>query len=106
MAFFRFLSLVLIVVALMLLGADVVTTLERGGQTIVRSFDQVLKLVGIDTVKALPAGAPPQFVALWVAVLSWPGWAVIGVPGALLGIAVSGPRKAKPPPPAPPPIVR
>jgi hypothetical protein len=106
MALLRFISLVLIVVALMLLGADVVTTLEQGGQTMVRSFDQVLKLVGIDAMTALAQDAPSQFVALWTAVLSWPGWAVIGVPGALLGIVASGPRKPPKAPPAPPPIVR
>lgn len=106
MALLRFVSLVLIVIALMLLGADVVTTLEQGGQTMVRSFAQVLKLLGIDAMNAPPQDAAPQFLALWSAVLSWPGWAVIGVPGALLGIVASGPRKGPPPPPAPPPIVR
>jgi len=106
MALLRFISLVLIVVALMLLGADVVTTLEQGGQTMVRSFDQVLKLVGIDALNAGPRDTPSQFVTLWMTVLSWPGWAVVGVPGALLGIVASGPRKPPPAPPAPPPIVR
>ena len=106
MALLRFISLVLIVIALMLLGADVVTTLEQSGQTMVRSFAQVLKLFGFDAMNALPVDAPPQFVAVWKTVLSWPGWGVIGVPGALLGILASGPRKRPPPPPAPPPIVR
>jgi len=106
MALLRFFSLALIVLALMLLGADVVSTLEQGGMTVVRSFAQVLKLVGIDAMKALPADAPPQVVAAWTTVFSWPGWAVIGVPGALLGIVASGPRKSPPSPPHPPPIVR
>ena len=106
MAIFRFLSLVLIVVALMLLGADVVTTLEKGGVTVVRSFDQILMLFGIKAQDALPENTPVPFVALWMTLLSWPGWGVIGVPGTLLGIVTAGPRKRKPPPPTPPPIVR
>ena len=106
MALLRFLSLVLIVLALMLLGADVVSTLEQGGGTMVRSFADVLKLVGVNAVNALPGDAPPQFVSVWMTLISWPGWAVLGVPGALLGIVASGPRKTPPPPAAPPPIVR
>ena len=37
----RFLSLVLIVLGLMLLGADVIASLEKGGEITVRSLDQV-----------------------------------------------------------------
>ena len=37
----RFVSLALIIIALMLLGADMVTSLEKGGQIAVRSIEQV-----------------------------------------------------------------
>ncbi len=40
----RLVSLVLVVAALMLLGADAVTSLERGGGITVRSIDQVWAL--------------------------------------------------------------
>ena len=40
----RLVSLILIVAALMLLGADAVTSLENGGEIIVRSLDQVWAL--------------------------------------------------------------
>jgi len=44
----RVLSLALIVIALMLLGADVVSTLEMPGHLVVRSLDRILMLFGID----------------------------------------------------------
>ena len=37
----RLVSLILIVIALMLLGADAVTSLEKGGELTVRSLDMV-----------------------------------------------------------------
>ena len=64
----RVLSLILIVAALMLLGADAVSSLENGGKIIVRSLDQVWALfdkTGMDAFHAwagrhLPAHYPPQ----------------------------------------------
>ena len=43
--FARLISLILIVIALLLLGADAVTSLEKGGELTVRSLDTVWMLV-------------------------------------------------------------
>ena len=84
----RLISLILVVSALMLLGADIVTSLENGGKIMVRSLDQVFALFD-------KAGAPafhvwinahlPGFLARTVGgLLGLWGWAVLGVPGIVL----------------------
>jgi hypothetical protein len=84
----RLLSLVLIVIALMLLGADVLSSLEKGGQITVRSIDQVWTMIypaGDIGFKAWLANNLPAMLAGWVeAVLRLPGWAVSGVLGVIL----------------------
>jgi hypothetical protein len=85
----RVLSLLLIVAALMLLGADAVSSLENGGKIIVRSLDQVWALfdkTGMDAFHAwigrhLPSPLPSAISAIF----TLPGWAATGVPGAVLG---------------------
>ena len=44
MAFFRFFALILIVLGLMLLGADVVTMLESGQEPVLRTLENVWAL--------------------------------------------------------------
>ncbi|HEY2445229.1 MAG TPA: hypothetical protein VGI20_05760 [Rhizomicrobium sp.] len=84
----RFVSLVLLVIALMLLGADAVTSLEKGGQITVRSIDQVWALFSpgsIDGFKAwLEHSLPSPFPGWFYAVLALPAWALTGVPGVVL----------------------
>jgi len=84
----RFISLILIAVAIMLLGADIITSLEHGGQITVRSIDQVWAIVD----KAGDAGFKswigrnfPSFLASWTySVMALPGWGVTGVIGVIL----------------------
>jgi hypothetical protein len=103
MLIFRIVGLFLIVVALMLLGADLVSTLEANGGTTIRSFAQILALLGADTNSWI-ARMPQLIATILGAVFSWPGWAVLGIPGVLLGL-VGGPARKKhralPPPPPP-----
>lgn len=107
MLIFRLIGLVLIVLALMLLGADLVSTLEKNGETVMRSFDQILLLVGVDAKPWLQQLLSPPFANGFVAVLSWPGWAVLGIPGAILGMLAAGRRERRQPlPPSSPPINR
>lgn len=83
----RLIALVLTVCALMLLGADAVTSLEKGGEISVRSLDTVWALLnksGLDAFKtwidhhaAFMAQSVYSFLAL-------PGWAVSGVIGVIL----------------------
>lgn len=84
----RFISLILIVVALMLLGADLITSLEHHGPITVRSLEQVWALVSKASVagfnvwmqRALPSPVPAWIVA----VLALPAWALTGVLGVVL----------------------
>ena len=84
----RLISLILIVSALMLLGADAVTSLERGGEVYVRSVAQVWALFGKDSVEGFKAwtnATLPGFLAQGVySVLAVPGWSITGVIGVIL----------------------
>src|ERR1700744_2515664 len=84
----RLVSLVLIVLALMLLGADVLTSLEKGGEITVRSIDQVWMIIDKSSdiaFKAWLARALPAFVSsAFNALIALPGWAVFGVLGVIL----------------------
>lgn len=83
----RLISLILIVIALMLLGADAVTSLERRGELTVRTLGAVwgalnpASLTGfkdwIQNHAAFLAQAVYSFLAL-------PGWAATGVLGVIL----------------------
>lgn len=91
----RFVSLVLIVFALVLLGADMVASLQKGGQIVVRSIEQVWRYFGpasIDGTKSwvehrLPSPLPDWFYS----VLALPAWALTGVLGVLIAF-LSGRR--------------
>jgi hypothetical protein len=84
----RLLSLVLIVIALMLLGADVLASFEKGGEITVRSIEQVWAIVykpGLDGFKAWMGHSLPSPLPAWVeAIIRLPGWAVFGVLGVIL----------------------
>lgn len=88
LAALRLISLVLIVIALMLLGADVLTSLEHGGVITVRSIDQVWQMIdksGDAWFKAWLALNLPAFVSTaFNAIIALPGWAVFGVIGVIL----------------------
>jgi hypothetical protein len=84
----RLISLVLIVLALMLLGADAVTSLENGGKITVRSLDEVWALFNKPAMTAFHAWLGvhlPHALASGInAVFALPGWAATGVPGIIL----------------------
>jgi hypothetical protein len=84
----RLISLILVVAALMLLGADVITSLENGGKITVRSLDMVWAALDRSGVAAFHGWCGrhlPVFLVhgIWTAT-SLPGWAVTGVPGIIL----------------------
>jgi cytochrome bd-type quinol oxidase subunit 2 len=90
MAMFRFIALVLIVLGLMLLGADVVTLLERGAEPHLRSLEDVWALFSASGVAAFKAWLPdllpapvPEGIATF---LGWPAFAVFGVTGVILAV--------------------
>jgi hypothetical protein len=81
---FRLVSLVLIIVALFLLGADMITSLERGGQLMVRSLAQVWAVVNPESLGAVHHWLATHGGSAWLdSFLALPGWGVTGVLGVL-----------------------
>ena len=75
----RLVSLILIVTALMLLGADAVTSLERGGDLTVRSLGTIWGLINPASLNAAKSWVQNHaaFMAQGVySSLALPGWAV------------------------------
>ena len=83
----RLLSLILIVAALVLLGADAITSLEKGGDITVRSLDTVWALLDKPSLDGFKnwvqnhAGFAAQFV---YSALALPGWSLTGVLGVIV----------------------
>ena len=90
MAVFRFIALVLIVLGLMLLGADVVTMLETGAEPRLRSIENVWALFsasGVEAFKVWIAEIIPSPGSDGVfALLSLPAFAVFGTVGVILAV--------------------
>jgi hypothetical protein len=86
-AFMRLFSLFLVVIALMLLGADAITSLEHQGQISVRSFEAIWGLFDPGSVAAFKAWSNhtlPGFLAgIIESALAIPAWS-IGVIGVIL----------------------
>jgi len=85
--FMRLVSLVLIVTALMLLGADAVTSLERGGELTVRSLGTIWGLfdaVRLESFKSWVQNHQPAMAQGIYSFLALPGWAATGVLGVIL----------------------
>jgi hypothetical protein len=86
-AFMRLFSLFLVVIALMLLGADAVTSLEHQGQITVRSFETLWGLFnarGLSEFQVWLARTAPDFVTNTIdSILAIPAWS-IGVIGVIL----------------------
>ena len=83
----RLVSLILIVIALLLLGADAVTSLERGGELTVRSLGTIWGLLNPASLNAAKSWVQNHaaFMAQGVySSLALPGWAVTGVIGVIL----------------------
>lgn len=83
----RLISLILIVIALMLLGADAITSLERGGELTVRSLGTIWGLIHETSLDGFKSWVQNHaaFMAQGVySSLALPGWAVTGVIGVIL----------------------
>ena len=106
MTILRLISILFIIVAVMLLGADVVSALEQTDEMIPRSLNHILVLCGFDAMEWFAQNLPLQFAHFCITVVSWPGWAVIGVPGVVLGLLTAGRTERRPPPKPLPPIHR
>ena len=104
MFIFRWLSIVLIVLAIMLLGADLVATLEKH-VLVIRSLQDVVLLFSYDTKDALISNFPLQIVAVGNIILDSPGWVVFAIISFIFGIIAPSSKAVRPLPP-PPPIPR
>jgi len=84
--FMRLVSLILIVAALLFLGADAVSSLERGGELTVRSLDMVWGMLAPDGLLAFKSWVQNHaaFMAQVVySSLALPAWAATGVLGVI-----------------------
>ena len=104
MFIFRWLSLILIVLAVMLLGADLVGTLEKH-VLVLRSLQDVILLFSYNMKDSLIANAPLQVVVVVLRIIESPGWLVFGIFSFLFAIIAPSSKSVRPLPP-PPPIPR
>jgi hypothetical protein len=79
----RILGILLMLHALMLLGADEISTIENGGIRTIRSADQILTLYRADPEPFLMA-LPEWLSGATAWVLALPGWGVLAVIGGAL----------------------
>jgi hypothetical protein len=99
----RWFSLLLIVLALMLLGADIVSTLEMPGAVVVRPLEKIFMLFGFQSRPWVEANFAPWLVNPSLAVLASPGWAILGILGVIFSLLAPSRRpKPKAAPNAPP----
>jgi len=83
----RLIALVMIVAALVLLGADALTSLEKGGEITVRSLGLIWSLVDAGSLAAFKDWAQhhaPFLAQTIYSALAMPGWGLIGVVGVLI----------------------
>lgn len=88
----RFISLILIVTGIVLLGADAIASLDNGGTITVRSTEEVWAMFGAGSLAAFKDWI--QHAAPWAAqgvqaVLNVWGWALTGIAGVVLNF-ISG----------------
>ena len=88
----RLAGVLLIIIALMLLGADVISAFEAGGEFLTRSLDQIIAMfTGASPMSWLEAALPPSLASLVTIPLRLPAWLSIGLVGVLMAlIAGSG----------------
>lgn len=84
MGFFRFLAIAFLVLALLFLGGDAVTSLERG-EVVMRGLSDWLVLAGCNPADWLEHNLPGGVASAAETVMSWPAWATLGVFGLILG---------------------
>ena len=83
----RLIALTLIATALVLLGADALTSLEKGGDITVRSLGLIWLLIHPSSLEAFKDWAQhhaPFLAQTIYSALAMPGWGLIGVVGVLI----------------------
>ena len=82
MAAFRFIAWVLVALAVGLLGADGVSSLESG-EPVMRTTEEIMALLGVDG-GAVANNSPGGVSQALTTILGLPLWAVIGLVGVVL----------------------
>ena len=88
----RFISLILVVTGIVLLGADALTSLDRGGVITVRSSEDLWTMASPTSLAAFKGWlqqSAPWAAGVVQAVLNVWGWALTGILGVVLNF-VSG----------------
>ena len=104
MLIFRWLSLILVAMGVMLLGADVVGTLEKK-VVVIRSLNEIILLFNYDARQEMIANFPPQVLNLAVTIIDWPAWLLFAFFGFACALIAPSSKQVRPLPP-PPPIPR
>jgi hypothetical protein len=100
-SFFRIIGLILLSLALLLLGADIVSTLE-GDVLRLRSTDYILGLFNASPRPWLDANPDQWWGDVLSAIVLMPAWILPGLFGFLFALATRPARRPPPPPPRPP----
>ncbi|MEK7265926.1 MAG: hypothetical protein AAB227_07480 [Pseudomonadota bacterium] len=82
MAAFRFISWILLALAIALLGADAVSSMEAG-EPVIRTSSEVLALIGING-PAVAGNSPGGLAKALGTLLNLPLWAVLGLIGVVM----------------------
>ncbi len=82
MAAFRFVSWLLVAIAIALLGADAVSSMEAG-EPVIRTSAEVLALIGVNG-PAVAENSPGGLAKAIGTVLNLPLWAVLGLIGVVM----------------------
>ncbi|WDI30073.1 hypothetical protein PUV54_08885 [Hyphococcus flavus] len=82
MAAFRFIAWVLVALAIALLGADGVSSLETG-EPVMRTTESVLGLIGVNAA-ALIENSPGGVSQALNTIMGLPLWGVVGIIGVVL----------------------
>lgn len=93
----RFISLILIVTGIVLLGADVLTSLDQGGAITVRSTEDVWTILNpgsLGAFKTWVQHSAPWALGITQAMLRVWGWALTGIPGVVLAFVPGRPEAA------------
>lgn len=83
----RLIALIMVTAALMLLGADALTSLEKGGEITVRSLNLIWSLANPHSLAAFKDWVQHRipFLAQTIySALAMPAWGLIGVIGVLI----------------------
>ncbi len=82
MGFFRLIAWVLVFLAIALIGADGVTSLEQG-EPVIRSTASLLSILDIDGF-AIAEAAPAGISQALTTIMKLPLWSVLGIIGIVL----------------------